>query len=292
MASFSRVIPFRKLALVLGMIRFSHTVFALPFALLAMVWAAGGWPTWRVLGWILVAMVGARSAAMTFNRIADRRFDRENPRTLRWPLSTGEVGLPFAWGFLVVNVGLLALAAWMLNPLCLALSPVALAFLLGYSLTKRFTWLCHAVLGFTDGLAPLGAWVALKGRFDPPAWWLCAAVSAWVAGFDLLYALQDLEFDRAKGLKSFPARFGVVPTLWASGLMHLAAAGCYAGAAWSFGAGPVFWAGVALSSILLAVEHSLVRPADLSRLNAAFFTLNGYVSVGLLAFGLLDLAIK
>lgn len=280
----------RPFALILAMIKFSHTVFALPFALLAMLWAADGWPGWGTLGWILAAMVGARSAAMTFNRIADLRFDRENPRTVRWPLSTGEVSLPFAWCFLLASVALFLFAAWMLNPLCLALSPVALLFLLGYSLTKRFTWLCHAVLGFTDGLAPLGAWIAVTGSFGAPAWWLCAAVSAWVAGFDLLYALQDREFDRAKGLNSFPARFGVVPTLWASGAMHLVASACYAGAAWSFGAGWIFWGGVALSTALLAWEHALVKPSDLSRLNAAFFTLNGYVSVGLLACGALDLA--
>lgn len=292
MAPFAQARPLRKLSLVLGMIRFSHTVFALPFALLAMVWAAEGWPGWRVSGWILVAMVGARSAAMTFNRIADLKFDRENPRTVRWPLSTGEVSLPFAWGFLAASIALLLLAAWMLNPLCFRLSPVALLFLLGYSLTKRFTWLCHAVLGFTDGLAPLGAWIAVTGSFGAPAWWLCAAVSTWVAGFDLLYALQDREFDRAQRLHSFPARFSIVPTLWVSGLVHLAAAGCYAGAAWAIGAGWIFWGGVGVSSILLAWEHALVKPSDLSRLDAAFFTLNGYVSVGLLACGILDLAIR
>lgn len=279
----------RRLGLVLGMIKFSHTIFALPFALLAMVWAAGGWPGWRVSGLILLAMVGARSAAMTFNRIADLRFDRENPRTVKWPLSSGEVSLPFAWGFLVASVVLLLVAAWLLNPLCLLLSPVALVFLLGYSLTKRFTWLCHLILGFTDGLAPVGAWVAVTGEFAAPAWWLCAAVTTWVAGFDLLYSLQDREYDRQKGLHSFPARFGVLPTLWASGLLHLATALCYAGAAWSFGTGPIFWVGVALSGVLLLAEHALVRPSDLSRINAAFFTVNGYLSVGLMLAAFLDL---
>lgn len=274
------------------MIKFSHTVFALPFALLAMAWAAVGWPGWRVSGLVLLAMVGARSAAMTFNRIADLRFDRENPRTVKWPLSTGEVSLPFAWGFLLASVAALVLAAGLLNPLCLVLSPAALVFLLGYSLTKRFTWLCHLVLGFTDGIAPLGAWIAVTGRFAPAAWWLCAAVTFWVAGFDLLYSLQDREFDRAKGLYSFAARFGVARTLWGSGLLHLLTVGCYAGAAWSFGAGPLFWAGVAVSALLLAVEHAVIRPGDLSKINAAFFALNGYVSVGLMLAGFADLYLR
>lgn len=282
----------RRLGLVLGMIKFSHTVFALPFALLAMAWAAQGWPGWRVTGLILLAMVGARSAAMTFNRIADLKFDRENPRTLKWPLSSGQVSLPFAWGFLAVSIFLLLAAAWLLNPLCLMLSPVALLFLLGYSLTKRFTWSCHLILGFTDGLAPVGAWIAVTGEFAAPAWWLCAAVTTWVAGFDLLYSLQDREYDRAKGLHSFPARFGVTSTLWASGLLHLLTATCYAGAAWSFGAGPIFCAGVALSGILLLAEHALVRPSDLSRINAAFFTVNGYLSVGLMLAAFADLWVR
>ncbi len=281
-----------KLAAVLGMIKFSHTVFALPFALLSMAWAAGGWPGWRVSGLVLLAMVGARSAAMTFNRIADLKFDRKNPRTMRWPLSTGEVSLSFAWAFLLASVALLLLAAALLNPLCLALSPAALAFLFGYSLTKRFTWLCHLVLGFTDGIAPLGAWIAVTGTFAPPAWWLCGAVTFWVAGFDLLYSLQDAAFDQAEGLRSFPARFGVVQTLRASGLLHLLTVACYAGAARSFGAGWLFWLGVGLSAALLAAEHLIIRPEDLSRINAAFFTLNGYLSVGLMLAGFADLCMR
>ncbi len=275
---------------VLEMIKFPHTVFALPFALLAVAWAAKGWPGFRILGLVLVAMVGARSAAMTFNRIADLRFDKTNPRTMRWPLSTGQISRSFAWGFLAASLALMVAAAAFLNPLCLALSPVALVFLLGYSLTKRFTWLCHLVLGFTDGIAPLGAWIAVKESFAPPAWWLCAAVTLWVAGFDLLYALQDVEFDRAHGLFSFPARFGVMPAFWASGLLHLLTVLCYAGAAWSVGAGWLFWLGVGLSGLLLAVEHALIGPGHIARINAAFFTLNGYLSVGLMLLGFADLA--
>lgn len=280
---------FSSLSAVLEMIKFPHTVFALPFALLAMAWAAGGSPGWRVFLLILLAMAGARSAAMTFNRISDLRFDKENPRTMRWPLSTGEVSVGFAWGFLSVSIAMLLLAAALLNPLCLKLSPAALVFLLGYSLTKRFTWLCHIVLGFTDGIAPLGAWIAVTGSFAAPAWWLCAAVTFWVGGFDLLYALQDVDFDRGHRLHSFPVRFGIKPTLWASGFLHLLTVACYAGAAWSFGAGWLFWFGIGIAALLLAVEHALVGPGHLSRINAAFFTLNGYLSVGLMLLGLADL---
>ncbi len=281
--------PLSSLKSVLEMIKFPHTIFALPFALLSMAWAAGGWPGWRVFLLVLLAMAGARSAAMTFNRIADLRFDRENPRTIRWPLSTGEVSLGFAWGFLAVSAALLILAAGLLNPLCLKLSPAALVFLLGYSLTKRFTWLCHLVLGYTDGIAPLGAWIAVTGSFAPPAWWLCAAVTFWVAGFDLLYALQDVDFDRGHRLYSFPVRFGIKPTLWAAGFLHFLTVACYAGAAWSFGAGWLFWLGVGIAALLLAAEHALIGPGHLARINAAFFALNGYISVGLMLLGFADL---
>jgi len=283
---------FSRLRAVLGMIKFSHTVFALPFALLAMAWAAGGWPGGRVSLLVLLAMVGARSAAMTFNRIADLKYDKENPRTVTWPLSTGEVPLGFAWGFLLVSVALFVLACALLNRSCLLLSPVALAFLFGYSLTKRFTWACHLILGFTDGIAPVGAWLAVTGKFAAPPLWLCAAVTFWIAGFDLLYSLQDREFDRALNLHSFPARFGVVPTLWASGVLHLLTVGAYAAAAWSFGAGPVFWAGIALAAILLAIEHAILKPTDLSKINAAFFTLNGYLSVALMLAAFVDLYLR
>ena len=162
---------------------------------------------------------------------------------------------------------------------------------MGYSLAKRFTWFCHIVLGFTDGIAPLGAWIAVTGSFAPPAWWLCAAVTLWVAGFDLLYALQDLEFDKANGLYSFPVRFGVTHALWASGLLHFLTVACYAAAAWSVGAGWLFWLGAGLSALLLALEHALIGPGNLARINAAFFTLNGYLSVGLMLLGFADLAI-
>lgn len=284
---------FQRLFAVLEMIKFQHTVFALPFALLSMLWAAGGWPGWRTFLWILGAMVGARSAAMTFNRLVDLRFDAENPRTSRWPLVTGQVSVPFAWGFLAASVGLLVLSAWRLNPLCLALSPLALAVLLGYSLTKRFTAWCHLVLGFADGISAPGAWIAVTGTLagSGPSWWLCGAMTFWIAGFDLLYALQDLAFDRSVGLYSFPARQGVGATLWLSAGAHGLTVFCLAAAARAAGVGAIFYGAIAAVAAALVVEHLLVRPGDLSRLNAAFFTTNGFIAVGLLAAGALDVVL-
>jgi 4-hydroxybenzoate polyprenyltransferase len=282
---------FARLLAVLEMIKFQHTVFALPFALLAMVWAAGGWPGWHVFLWILGAMVGARSAAMTFNRLADRRFDARNPRTQRWPLVTGQVSPAFAVVFLLGSVLLLEVSAWQLNPLCLYLSPLALAVLLGYSLTKRFTVLCHFILGFADGISAPGAWIAVTASLEgsAPAWWLCGAMTFWIAGFDLLYALQDVDFDRTQGLHSFPARFGVVPALWLSAASHGLTVVFLAAAGLSFGAGWLFYAGVAATFLLLFYEHNLVKPGDLSRLGKAFFTVNGYIAIGLFFIAAADL---
>jgi 4-hydroxybenzoate polyprenyltransferase len=284
---------FARLLAVLEMIKFQHTVFALPFALLAMVWAAGGWPGWHVFLWILGAMVGARSAAMTFNRLADRRFDARNPRTQRWPLVTGQVSPAFAVVFLLGSVLLLEVSAWQLNPLCLYLSPLALAVLLGYSLTKRFTVLCHFILGFADGISAPGAWIAVTASLEgsAPAWWLCGAMTFWIAGFDLLYALQDVDFDRTQGLHSFPARFGVVPALWLSAASHGLTVVFLAAAGLSAGAGSVFLSVVVLIAAALVWEHLLVRPGDLSRLNAAFFTVNGYIALGIFVGGILDLGL-
>jgi 4-hydroxybenzoate polyprenyltransferase len=282
---------FRRLVHVLEMIKFQHTVFALPFALLAMLWAAGGWPGWRTFGLILLAMVGARSAAMTFNRLADLRFDKENPRTAAWSLSSGAVSVAFAWGFLLASVALLEIAAYLLNPLCFALSPAALVLLLGYSYTKRFTVLCHLVLGFADGISAPGAWIAVTGTLagSAPAWWLCGALTFWIGGFDLLYALQDVEFDRRAGLNSWPARFGVTSTLVLSGILHLLTVACFALAGATFGAGWLYAGAVGLSALALAYEHAIVKPSDLSRLGAAFFNVNGYLAIGLFACGALDL---
>lgn len=226
---------------------------------------------------------------MTFNRIADRRFDRENPRTASWPLVSGAVSMTFAWAFLAAMVFLFIFSAWALNFLAFALSPIALLVLLGYSLTKRFTSLCHLFLGLALGIAPAGAWVAVRGEVGAPSIWLGCAVLAWVAGFDVLYALQDLEFDRRAGLHSIPARFGVAASLWISGALHAATAALMVLGGLSAKAGLPYFAGVAAAAILLTWEHAILRPSDLSRLNAAFFTLNGWMSVLLFAFGIADL---
>jgi len=265
------------------MIKFEHSVFALPFALtgalLAARYAGPGWPEWRQIGWIVVAMVGARSAAMTMNRIADLEYDRRNPRTAGRPLVTGALTLRYAWAFTVVASTVLVLAAWQLNRLALLLSPVALAALLTYSFTKRFTAWSHLVLGFCLGMAPAAAWIAISGSLDWRMLILCAAVTLWVAGFDVLYALQDVEFDRRAGLHSIPQRFGVPRALLVSRAMHLGVVALLAWLAWSFRLAWPAWAGVAAVAALLVYEQSLVAPDDLSRLDAAFFTTNGFISI-------------
>jgi 4-hydroxybenzoate polyprenyltransferase len=275
----------RKLRTTLEMIKFEHSVFALPFALTGALLAArhgpagAKWPTWPQIGWIVVAMIGARSAAMTMNRIADLEYDRRNPRTAARPLVTGALTLDFAWAFAVASSAVLVLAAWKLNPLALALAPVALALLFAYSYTKRFTSYSHLVLGLCLGMAPGAAWIAIAGSLDWRMWVLCAAVTLWVAGFDVLYALQDMEFDRRVGLYSIPRRFGAAKALWISRGMHAAVAGLLAWLAWSFALAWPAWAGVAAVAALLVYEQSLVAPDDLSRLNAAFFTTNGFISI-------------
>jgi 4-hydroxybenzoate polyprenyltransferase len=263
----------------LEMIKFEHSVFALPFALTGAVLAVRGWPTLRQVLWIVVAMVGARSAAMTFNRIADLKFDVLNPRTRQRALPRGQLTLRFAAGFTVVSCCVLVLAAYELNPLAFKLSPLALALLLGYSYTKRFTSFSHLVLGACLGLAPVAAWIALRGDVKPSVLILGVAVMFWVAGFDLIYACQDVEFDRSQGLRSVPARFGVRAALWLSALLHVAMLGLLVTVARMENLGLLAFLGLAAVAALLAYEHGLVRPSDLSRLNAAFFNINGYVSV-------------
>jgi len=272
-----------KLRTTLEMIKFEHSIFALPFALtgalLAARYSGPGWPQWGQIGWIIVAMVGARSAAMTMNRIADIEYDRRNPRTAGRPLVTGALSLRFAWAFTVLASVALVFAAWQLNRLALALSPVALALLFAYSYTKRFTSYSHLVLGFCLGMAPAAAWIAVSGSLDWRMLVLCAAVTLWVAGFDVLYALQDVDFDRRAGLHSIPERFGVPRALAISRVMHLAVVGLLAWLAWSFQLAWPAWAGIAAVAALLVYEHSLVAADDLSRLNAAFFTTNGFISI-------------
>lgn len=273
----------RKIRTTLEMIKFEHSVFALPFALtgalLAARFAGPGWPSWRQLLWIVVAMVGARSAAMTINRIADLEYDRLNPRTAARPLVTGALSPGFAWAFTLISAAALVLAAWQLNPLALKLSPVALAVLFFYSYTKRFTAWSHVVLGFCLGMAPAAAWIAVSGALDARMLVLSAAVTLWVAGFDVLYALQDVDFDRSAGLHSIPRRFGVERAMHIARAMHIVVVLLLSALAWSFGLPWPAWAGIAVVAALLAYEHSLVKPGDLSRLDAAFFTINGYISI-------------
>jgi len=281
--------PLRTLSTVLEMIKIEHTLFALPFAFLGMLLAAGGWPSWRTVGWIVVAMVGARSAAMGFNRLVDRKIDAANPRTAGRALPAGLV-TPQAVGlFVAASAALLVLAAWQLNPLALALAPVALAILFSYSYTKRFTWGSHLILGLSLAGAPLGAWIAVRGDVRATPLVLAGAVLLWVAGFDVLYALQDLDFDRRTGLFSVPARFGVVGALWISAALHAGTLVLLALLPRIYpGLGAGFWVGWTGCLLLIAYQHWVVRPGDLSRLNAAFFTANGALSVWLFAATALD----
>ena len=276
-----------RIRIVLEMIKFEHSVFALPFALVGTLLAAregGGLPTWRQILWIVVAMVGARSAAMTINRIADVEYDRRNPRTANRALPTGELSLGFAWAFTLAASALLVVAAWQLNPLALKLSPVALAVLFFYSYTKRFTSWAHFVLGFCLGMSPAAAWIAIRGSLDWRMLILCAAVTLWVGGFDVLYACQDVEFDKTAGLYSIPKRFGIAGALVIARAMHVLVVCLLAWLAWSFHLAWPAWAGIGVVAALLTYEHSLVKANDLSKINAAFFTVNGYISLLFLLF--------
>jgi 4-hydroxybenzoate polyprenyltransferase len=276
-----------RIRIVLEMIKIEHSVFALPFAIVAALLAArveGVLPSWRQMLWIVVAMVAARSAAMTMNRIVDVDYDRQNPRTANRALPTGELSFAFAWAFTLLASAALVLAAWQLNALALKLSPVALAILFSYSYTKRFTAWSHFVLGFCLGISPAAAWIAIRGSLDWRMLILCAAVTFWVGGFDVLYACQDVEFDKAVGLHSIPKRFGIARALFTARMLHALMSVLLAWLAWSFHLPWPAWAGIAVVAILLAYEHSLVKPKDLSKLNAAFFTINGYISIIFLLF--------
>ncbi len=263
----------------LDAIKFEHTVFALPFAYVAMVLAAGGWPGWRVVIWVTLAMAGARTLAMSVNRLTDRFLDAQNPRTAQRRLPTGLLKPAQVAAAAAASAALLLLSASMLNPLCLRLSPLAVLFLVGYSYTKRFTWLTHWILGFTDGIAAAGGWIAVRAAFDPPVFILWFALTVWIAGFDLLYACQDVDFDRRVGLHSVPARFGVAAALRTAQLCHLLTVAAFAALGWAMGLGWLYWAGVLVVAGLLIYEHSLVSAEDLSRLDIAFFNVNGYIAV-------------
>jgi 4-hydroxybenzoate polyprenyltransferase len=277
-----------RIRTVLEMIKFEHSVFALPFALTGALLAARatthGWPSLRQILLIIVAMVAARTAAMTVNRIVDLRYDQENPRTKMRALATGALSVSFAWAFTLIAVAVFCLAAWQLNLLALKLAPLALAILFFYSYTKRFTHWSHLFLGFALGISPAAAWIAITGNLDWRMLILCAAVTLWVGGFDVLYACQDIDFDKEAGLYSIPKRFGISGALWIARVMHIGVVILLSWLAASFGLPWPAWAGIAVVAGLLGYEHSLVKPDDLSKLNAAFFTVNGYISILFLLF--------
>jgi 4-hydroxybenzoate polyprenyltransferase len=287
MASF-----WRSTAVTLEMIKWEHSVFALPFALTGAVLAAGGWPTLRVLGWIVVCMVAARSAAMAFNRLVDARLDAANPRTAMRALPAGTLSNRFVGGFVVVSAAVFVLGAAMLNRLTLELAPAALGVVLSYSYMKRVTRWSHMVLGLALGIAPTAAWIAVRGSLDWRIVVLTAAVLLWVGGFDVLYACQDFEHDRKVGLNSVPQAFGPAPAFWIARAMH---AGMLLLLCWLivlFGLGKVAMMGVAIVAVLLFYEHSIISPKDLRRMNAAFFTLNGVISVVFFGFVAVDVLMR
>jgi 4-hydroxybenzoate polyprenyltransferase len=273
----------------LEMIKWEHSVFALPFALCGAMLAAGGWPAGRQVAWIIVAMVAARSAAMAFNRLADAELDAANPRTRTRAIPAGALSRQFVGSFVVVSCALLVLAAAQLNRLALYLSPVALAVVLLYSYTKRFTRWSHLVLGFALGMAPAAAWIAIRGSLDLRILILTAAVTLWVSGFDILYSCQDYDFDRGAGLHSIPKAFGIRRALWMARALHLATLALLGLVVFSFGLGMLAAVGVGVVALLLLWEHRLVSADDLSRLDAAFFTMNGVISIVFFIFVAADL---
>jgi 4-hydroxybenzoate polyprenyltransferase len=284
----------KRFRLTLEMIKFEHSVFALPFALTGALLAAreGGYTSaqlWPKFAWIVVAMVAARSAAMAFNRIVDAEIDARNPRTRLRHIPAGLLSMTFAWGFVLAASVVFILAARALNPLCFRLAPVALAVVFFYSLTKRFTSFSHLVLGFALGIAPAGAWIAIQGSLDTRILWLTAAVTFWTAGFDIIYSCQDYEFDSSAGLFSLPKALGIRGALVGARLLHVTMVVCLVALVDAFQLGPLSLAGVAAVAALLIYEHSLVKPHDFSRVNAAFFTMNGYVSVLFLVFWAADI---
>jgi 4-hydroxybenzoate polyprenyltransferase len=281
----------KNLRITLEMIKWEHSIFALPFALCGAMLAARGMPTAHQIIWIIIAMVAARSAAMSFNRLADVSIDAANPRTRTRALPAGALTRNFVTSFVIVSSAIFLLAAWQLNRLAFLLSPVALAVLLLYSYTKRWTRWSHLVLGFALGIAPAAAWIAVRGSLDPRIFLLTAAVTFWVAGFDVLYACQDYEFDQQTGLHSLPRYCGIGNALWIARLFHLSMLVLLGALVWIFGLGALTIAGVFAVLLLLAYEHSLVRKNDLSRLNAAFFTMNGIISVIFFVFLALDLLV-
>ncbi len=279
----------------LDLIKFEHTIFALPFAYLGMVLAAGGLPTFHQFFWITVAMASARTLGMSFNRLADRHIDARNPRTAQRPIQTGKISVRTVTTGVVVSLLVLTLAAWELGPLTLKLLPGAIVCLLGYAYAKRFTWFSHFMLGFTDGLAPIGAWAAVRGSVfapgDLPAWLLLFTVTFWIGGFDLIYACQDTEFDRQEHLHSIPAKWGNAVALRVARVCHVITVGLLGAIGVVMALGPVYFIGLVIVAALLLYEHSLVSPTDLSKVNIAFFNVNGYISITIFVATLLALTI-
>ena len=276
-----------RIRTVLEMIKFEHSIFALPFALVGALLAAraaGGLPSWRQILWIVVAMVGARSAAMTMNRIADIEYDRRNPRTANRALPAGELSVRFAAAFTVLASAVLVVAAWRLNRLALNFRPWRWRSYSSIPIRSASPSWSHFVLGFCLGISPAAAWIAIRGSLDWRMLILCAAVTLWVGGFDVLYACQDVDFDKSAGLHSIPKTFGIAKALVFARAMHIADGRLLAWLAWSFHLAWPAWAGIAVVAALLAYEHSLVKPDDLSKMNAAFFTVNGYISLLFLLF--------
>lgn len=281
----------KKLGLIFKDIKLAHSLFALPFALLAALLAKRGVPSLRELLWILAAMVGARSGAMAFNRLVDAGIDSRNPRTASRALPTGAVRKIEFGIFIILSYALLVLAASQLNRLCLYLSPLAIAWISLYSLTKRFTRLSHFVLGLSLGIAPMGAWLAIRGKFELAPFFISAAVLFWVAGFDILYSLQDIEFDRKEGLYSLPSFLGVKASLWTARALHALAVLLLLGPYFLLQLGMIYLAGLIVISGLFIWEHRLISAEDLSRLDVAFFNMNGWISITFLIFGAADILV-
>ena len=283
---------YHKFVVFLEMIKFSHTIFALPFALSAALLAAGGIPTFSQTTWIILAMIGARTAAMALNRLIDAKIDAENPRTASRALPAGLLSRSSVVFAIVLSIALLLWAAYKLNPLCLTLSPLALFFLVLYSYCKRFTSMAHIVLGICLAGAPVGAWIAIRGSVDPPAITLGFLVLFWVAGFDILYALQDLGFDRERGLHSIPVRLGVQGSIWLARVFHLITIILLVALIYQVGLGIWFSLGALCMTGMLLYEHWLLRGGNLEKLDAAFFTMNGYISITFLLATVLDLSLR
>jgi 4-hydroxybenzoate polyprenyltransferase len=271
----------KKIAVLLEMIKFKHSVFAMPFALMGAFLAARGLPPLRVFFWVVIAMIGARTAAMTFNRIADRRFDAANPRTKDRAIPAGAVSLKESWLLVAIAAALFLFACWMLNSLCLLLAPFALSLTFFYSLTKRFTWLCHVVLGVALAISPLGGWAAAAGSLSGYPWVLSLGVLFWAAGFDIIYASQDAEFDRQAGLHSMPAALGRSSAFRLAVFFHVLAFALFTLTGYLQELNVVYYFGILLTGAALFYQHLIVNPRDLSRIEMSFFSMNGFIALTL-----------